>query len=198
MLLNIEDSEEGRSVKNSFEKCVYTSDRVSTSYFRYTSLWECHVGRLYFDISIHVYNASVLITFCFYQSTVLKMNYVFVTVLSSIFKALLPMTPSDVFQWDISHKCTFCTLLTGESSQWIDILWVSAEKRIELFCQECRFIMEVSGARRGDTLTGVRYRDKWLRPRLNVTYFRHALFEYNRWSTSCVCLHESAQLRCGT
>jgi len=38
---------------------------------------------------------------------------------------------------------------------------VSAEKRIELFSKECRFIMEVSGARRGDTLTGVRYRENW-------------------------------------
>jgi hypothetical protein len=37
---------------------------------------------------------------------------------------------------------------------------VPAQKRIELFSKECRFIMEVSGARRGDTLTGVWYRDK--------------------------------------
>jgi len=32
---------------------------------------------------------------------------------------------------------------------------VLAEKGTELFSKECLFIMEVSGARRGDTLTGV-------------------------------------------
>jgi hypothetical protein len=178
-------------LKNSFENWVYTSDWVSTSFFRYTSLWKCHAGHLYFDISIYVYNASVLITFCFYQSTVLKTNYMCVTVLSSIFEAFLPMTPFNVFQWDISYKCTFCTVLTAESSQWIDVLWnIGREKDRNIFwrmsvhngsvgCQAWRYFNRCAISWQlnfPSTLTGVWCRDKWtLRPRLNVTYFRNAL-----------------------
>ena len=83
------------------------------------------------------------------------MNYMCVTILSSIFKAFLPMTPSDVFHETYHISALSVQYLLEKVLSELTFCEVSPEKRIELFSKECRFIMEVSGARRGDTLTGV-------------------------------------------
>jgi hypothetical protein len=111
-------------------------------------------------------------------------TYTCIAILSSIFEASYPVTTSDVFLWEASNKCTFCTTRIGESFHWRGILWsISREKDGTLLW---RRTVRNESVRRGDALTGVWHRDNWtVPPHLDIRWSGHALLWYNRWSTSC-------------
>lgn len=119
-------------------------------------------------------------------------TYTCIAILSSIFEASYPVTTSNVFLWEASNKCTFCTTRIGESFHWRGILWsISREKDGTLLW---RRTVRNESVRRGDALTGVWHRDNWtVPPHLDIRWSGHALLWYNRWSTSCKYVHESAE-----
>jgi len=160
MLLNIEESEAGRSVKNSFENCVY----FRTSFTFLLSLHKSLKLSCWTPLVPYQYT-YIMLQFWSHFAFIKTPSWRWIACVSPYYRQSSRLS----YQWHLPPCFNETYHVSALSVQYLlekvlsklTLCKVSAEKGIELFSKECRFIMEVSGARRGDTLTGVWYRDNW-------------------------------------